>query len=154
MPKKWISDEEETKAILRECTEGSLATVCPDGSPYVVTVNYLYHKDCIYLHGSLTGKKMENIAHDERVCFEVHVVEKIVRAADAINFGTRYRSVIINGRAKVLDDPRDKRNALMLLTAKYAGGASFNPPTDRQIETTAVIQIKIDNMTGKESVDP
>ncbi len=44
MPKQWITDRAEMQAILRERPDGSLATVCPDGSPYVVTVNDVYHE--------------------------------------------------------------------------------------------------------------
>ena len=94
MPKQWINDRAEMEDILRECAVGSLATVCPDGAPYVVTVNYIYHKGKIYFHCALTGKKLDNIALDERVCFEAHVMERIARADRAIDFGIRYRSVV------------------------------------------------------------
>ncbi|MFC1712287.1 pyridoxamine 5'-phosphate oxidase family protein [Candidatus Poribacteria bacterium] len=154
MPKQWITDRTEMEAILRECDVGSLATVCPDGAPYVVTVNYVYHAGKIYFHCALTGKKLDNIASDERVCFETHVMERIVRAHHAIDFGTRYRSVIVHGRARQLDDPAAKREVLMLITTRYAEGQPFEPPTERQIATTAVVEIEIDSMTGKRNVDP
>jgi len=154
MPKQWITDHTEMEAILRECVVGSLATVCPDGSPYVVTVNYVYHDDKIYFHCALTGKKLDNIASHERVCFETHIVERIERAEQAINFGTRYRSVIVHGRARQLDDPAAKQEVLTLLTARYADGEPFEPPTEQQVTTTAVVEIEIENMTGKKNVDP
>ena len=154
MPKQWITDRAEMEAILRECAVGSLATVCPDGAPYVVTVNYVYHEGRIYFHCALTGKKLDNIASDERVCFEAHVMERIVRASQAVHFGTRYRSVIVHGKARQLDDPAAKREILILLTARYAEGQSFKPPTEQQVETTAVVEIEIDSMTGKRNVDP
>lgn len=154
MPKQWITDRTEMEAILRECAAGSLATVCPDGSPYVVTVNYIYHEGKIYFHCALTGKKLDNITHDERVCFEAHVMERIARARRAIDFGTRYRSVVVHGRARPLDDPAAKRKVLMLITTRYAEGHSFEPPTDQQVQATAVVEIEIDSMTGKKNVDP
>ncbi len=154
MPKQWITDRAEMEAILRECDVGSLATVCSDGSPYVVTVNYVYHEGRIYFHCALTGKKLDNIAHDERVCFEVHVMERIVRAPRAIDFGTRYRSVIVHGRARQLDDPTARLEALMLLTTRYAEDHPFESPTERQVAATMVVEIEIDNMAGKRNVDP
>lgn len=154
MPKQWITDHAEMEAILRECAAGSLATVCPDGSPYVVIVNYVYLNGKIYFHCALTGKKLDNIASDERVCFEAHIMERIARAEQAADFGTRYRSVIVRGRARQLDDPATKRDLLMLLTAKYAGGATFKPPTEQQVAATAVVEIEMESMTGKRNVDP
>lgn len=152
MPKKWIADRVEMEDILRECPVGSLATVGPDGAPYVVTVNYVYHNGKIYFHGALAGKKMDNIAHQPRVCFEVHVVERIVGAAQAIEFSTRYRSVIVHGRARSLTDPAAKMAALMALTARYAEGRPFEPPTAEDVAGTAVVEIEIGEMTGKRNV--
>ena len=153
MPKQWITDHAEMEEILHNCDEGSLATVCPDGSPYIVVVNYVYRDGRIYFHSASTGKKMENISQDSRVCFSVYNVDKIARSDKAINFGTRYRSVIVNGQARLLDDPATKLDVLMLLTAKYAEDQTFEPPTVKQVAGTAVAEIEIENMTGKRNVD-
>lgn len=154
MPKQWITDRSEMEAILRECPVGSLSTVGPDGAPYVVTVNYVYHDGKIYYHGALAGKKMDNIAHDPRVCFEAHVVERIIRAPRAMDFGTHYRSVIVRGRARQLADAEAKMEALMALTDRYAEGHPFEPPTKQEVAATAVVEIEIDEMTGKRNIDP
>ena len=154
MPKQWITDRAKVEAILHECPVGSLATVGPNGAPYVVTVNYVYHDGKIYFHGALKGTKMDNIAREPRVCFEAHVVDCISRASRAIKFSTRYRSVIVRGRARQLTDPAAKMEALMALTARYAEGHPFEPPTEQEIAATAVVEIEIDEMTGKRNVDP
>jgi hypothetical protein len=154
MTKQWITDRAKVEAILHECPVGSLATVGPNGAPYVVTVNYVYHDGKVYFHGALKGTKMDNIARDPRVCFEAHVMERIVRAPRAMRFGTRYRSVIVRGRARQITDPAAKMEALMALTARYAEGHPFEPPTEREVAATAVVGIEIDEMTGKRNVDP
>ena len=153
MPKQWITQRDEMDAILHECAVGSLATVCPDGAPYVVTVNYVYLNEKIYFHCALEGKKLDNIAFDNRVCFEAHILECIVRASQAADFGTRYRSVIVHGRARQLDNTAAKREALMALTAKYAEDQPFEPPPERMVTATGVAEIEIDTMTGKRNVD-
>jgi len=153
MPKQWITDRVEMEAILRECVVGSLATVSPDGAPYVVTVNYVYSGGKIYFHSALAGKKLENIAHDPRVCFEVHVIDRIVRAPRAEESSVRYRSVIVHGHARQLSDPKDKRKALIALTDKYTEGYSFESLSEECMANTAVVEIEIDKMTGKRNVD-
>jgi len=153
MPRQWITDRAAMEAILCECTEGSLATVDADSAPYVVTVNYVFHEGKIVFHGALNGAKMDNIARDPRVCFEAHIVERIVRAPNAIEFGTRYRSVMVRGRARVLNDPQAKYDALMALTNRYAEGHPFEPPSEDDVEVTAVVAIDIDDMIGKRNVN-
>jgi nitroimidazol reductase NimA-like FMN-containing flavoprotein (pyridoxamine 5'-phosphate oxidase superfamily) len=153
MTKRWITDRAEMEAILYECPVGSLATIGPDGVPYVVTVNHVYHDGKIYFHGALKGTKMDNIAHDSRVCFETHVVDRIFRAPRAMEFGTRYRSVIVHGRAHRVTEPAAKMEALMALTTRYAEGYPFEPPTEQDVAATAVVAIEIDEMTGKKNVD-
>lgn len=154
MPKQWIADRAEMEAILQECPVGSLATVGPDGAPYVVAVNYVYRAGKIYFHGALAGTKLDNVARDPRVCFEAHVVARILRAPQAIEFSTRYRSVVVRGRARLLADEAAKREALVALTARYAEGHPFEPPTGEDVAATAVVEIEIDQMTGKRNVDP
>ena len=154
MPKQWITGRAEMEAILRECPVGSLSTVGPDGAPYVVTVNYVYHDGRVYLHGAPAGKKMDNIAHDPRVCFEVHVIERISRAPRAMEFSTRYRSVVVHGRARQLADAEAKMEVLVALTARYAEGQPFEPPTEEEVAATAVVEIEIGEMRGKRNIDP
>lgn len=138
--------------ILNRCPIGSFATVTPDGAPYVVSVNYVYHNRTIYFHSALTGKKLDNIAHEPRVCFEVHEFDGVVSSNKADGFGTRYRSVIVYGKARQIVDPKLKFEVLMALTTKYADGKPFDPPTEKCVDATAVVEIEIDEMTGKKNI--
>ena len=153
MSKQWITDRLEMEAILNEAVVGSFATVCPDGSPYVVTVNHVYHQGKIYFHCALTGKKLDNIKHEPRVCFEAHIIDRLVIAKRADDSGVRYHSVIINGRAKIVTDPKAKLDALTILSAKYTMGHDTAPPSDKCTGFTGVVEIEIDEMTGKKNVD-
>ena len=141
------------EAILNEAVVGSFATVCPDGSPYVVTVNHVYYQGKIYFHCALTGKKLDNIKHEPRVCFEAHIMDCLVIAKRADDSGVHYRSVIINGRAKLVTNPKAKLDALTILSAKYTTGHDTAPPSDKCTGITGVVEIEIDEMTGKKNVD-
>jgi len=153
MPKQWITDRSEIEAILNEAVVGSFATVCADVSPYVVTVNHVYHQGKIYFHCALTGKKLDNIAHDPRICFEAHIIDSIIIAAKADDSGVRYRSVIVKGHAKLVTDPKAKMDALIALTAKYTKDHNSEPPSDKCVDFTGVVEIEIDEMSGKQNVD-
>ena len=153
MPTEWITDREEMESLLHEALVGCLATVGPDGSPYITPLNFVFCQGKIYFHCAFEGRKMDNIRANPRVCFEVHELIKIVHGQRACDFSTRYRSVLIFGRARSLSDVDEKVVVLTALTEKYAGGQAVEPPTPKKAKGTEVIEITIEEMTGKRNVD-
>jgi nitroimidazol reductase NimA-like FMN-containing flavoprotein (pyridoxamine 5'-phosphate oxidase superfamily) len=153
MPKEWITDREEMDSLLQEAPVGCLATVGPDGSPYITPLHFVYHQGKIYFHCAFEGRKIANIKGDPRVCFEVHELIKIVQGQRACDFGTRYRSVLVFGRARSLPDGDDKAAVLTALAKKYAGRQVVEEPTPKRAKGTEVIEINIEEMTGKRNVD-
>jgi nitroimidazol reductase NimA-like FMN-containing flavoprotein (pyridoxamine 5'-phosphate oxidase superfamily) len=141
------------ESLLREALVGCLATVGPDGSPYITPLNFVYHQGRIYFHGALKGRKVENIRANPRVCFEVHELIKIVQGQQACDLSTRYRSVLAFGRARSLPDGAEKVAVLTALAEKYASGQAVEPPTPKRAKGTTVIEITVEEMTGKRNVD-
>ena len=68
-----ITDPLEINRILSAATIGRMATLGADGYPYITPVNYVYTNACIYFHCALKGEKLDNIAREDRVCFEVDI---------------------------------------------------------------------------------
>ena len=149
MPKQPIADRREMEAILNEVEVGCLATVGPDGQPYVTPVNCVYHEGKIVFHCAPQGRKLDNISAEPRVCFEAHEMMEIVHGDKGCGCSTRYRSVLAFGRARILTDLDEKRAALVTLTARYARGRPFDPPTDERVARTGVVEIVVEDMTGK-----
>jgi nitroimidazol reductase NimA-like FMN-containing flavoprotein (pyridoxamine 5'-phosphate oxidase superfamily) len=153
MPKEWITNREEMESLLQEALVGCLATVGPDGSPYITPLNFVFYQGKIYFHCAFEGRKMDNIRANPRVCFEVHEFVKIVQGQRACDFSTCYRSVLVFGRARSLLDGDVKIAALTALAEKYASGQAVEPPTPKRAKGTEVIEITIEEMTGKRNVD-
>jgi len=126
---KEITDPTEVEDVLREAAVGRLAT-CTDGKPYVVPLSYVYEDGNIFFHGAGQGKKMRDLAKNNR-----------------------YRSVIAEGAARVIQNPEEKLKALRLLIEKYAPGKAGKLTPERlfSIKSLAVVEIKIEEMTGKRS---
>ena len=120
MAKKWVKDRTEMENFIQQCDVCCIANVSPDGSPYIFTVNHVFYNGKIYFHGALKGKKMDNIAHNPRVCLEVYRIDRIIQGAKARDVGTRYYSVVVHGRARQITDFETKRDVLIALTDKYA----------------------------------
>jgi hypothetical protein len=154
MPIEWMS-EDEARAFLAGRIEGRLATCNQAGEPYITPLNYVVHENKIYLHSKLTGRKLDNLAENPRVCFEVSETVKNTVSCDApCACATRYTSVLVFGAARVLSDNAEKTIVLNRLVARFAAGKAFQPVEEKHAASCAVIEIAIGTISGKRNVDP
>lgn len=151
---RWI-DEADARQFLRLGTEGRLATCDAAGQPYITPLNYLYRDGKVYFHSKLTGRKLDNIAINNRVCFEVSAPAKLTVSTERpCGCSTRYTSVLAFGVARVVSDVREKAVLLNLLVEKYAAGKAFQPIEEKHAVTCAVVEIDVEQISGKMNVDP
>jgi nitroimidazol reductase NimA-like FMN-containing flavoprotein (pyridoxamine 5'-phosphate oxidase superfamily) len=154
MPVLWMT-ESDARDFLAAQTEGRLATCNAAGQPYITPLNYFYLEGKIYVHSKLIGRKLDNIAENSRVCFEVSAVEKLTVTNDRpCACSTRYTSVLAFGAARVISDEAEKAALLNLLVARYAAGKPFQPVEESHAANCAVVEIRIDEISGKRNVDP
>jgi nitroimidazol reductase NimA-like FMN-containing flavoprotein (pyridoxamine 5'-phosphate oxidase superfamily) len=154
MPIRWMS-EEDARAFLAAGTEGHLATCDSSGQPYITPLNYVVGNGKIYFHCKLTGRKLDNLAENSQVCFEVSEVTKMTISEDRpCACATRYTSVLAFGAARVVEDPFERAALLNLLVAKHAAGKPFQPVDEQKAATCAVVEISIDQISGKMNVEP
>ncbi len=142
-------------AFLTQETVGHLATNDPSGYPYITPLNYVYYQGKIYFHCALEGRKLDNLAADNRVCFEVSRLDKKVFRPLPCKCSTRYTSVLVFGTARLVADPARKLELLQALTETYAQGQNFAPiePDFPKVARCHVVEISIDSIHGKSNVD-
>ena len=142
----------EMELLLERMQVGRLAVTTEDG-PYVVAVNYLFLDGSIYFHSGLSGRKLEALRADSRVCFLVDEVGPQVLSERGCGISQIYKSVICFGRAEFVESPPEKRVILERMVQKYVPSCyPLSPMTDDNIEKTAVVRIVIESMSGKENV--
>lgn len=138
---------EECERILSEEKRAVFSVIGDDGYPYGVPINYLYDKsdNCIYFHCAKEGHKLDAIKHCDKVCLTVH--DNGYQKDDWSYYVT---SVIVFGRASVMEDGDKKREKARQFGAKYF-------PTKEELDAEIahsynrvnIICIKIEHMTGK-----
>jgi len=141
-----ITNTRDIEAILhsqRVCRLGMIS----EGRAYVVPVNFGYEPGALYLHSSRKGKKIEALANNPEICFEVDADVAIVPGDLPCRFTTRYRSVIGFGRAVFLTDPEEKLYGLRVIMRAHGGPEQGFAP--EALSAAAVIRIDIESMTGK-----
>ena len=139
--------QEECERILREGKTAVLALAGDDGYPYAVPVNYVYDGGKIYFHCAKTGHKLDALRRCEKV--SVCVVDRDDVAPERL--ATDYMSVIVFGRARILEDDEEIYRAVEVFGLKY------NPDREavrreirREWNALCCVEITVDHMTGKE----
>ncbi len=112
-----IEDREEIRRFLQECTHGVLGTVNAQGEACLTPLNYLYQEGTLYFHGSPAGEKMTNIRENPSVTFSVvrelsFLPSHFSGTEIPCNASTYFQSVVIRGKARVMDDPESKAEIL------------------------------------------
>ncbi len=142
--------KEEVEELLSEISVGSLGTLNADGSPYVVPTHFVWMDSKIYIHGLYRGQKTANIKRDPKVCFEIYEMGDILPNENiACNSNTRFRSVIVIGEAKIIEDCGLKTKALQEVVRKYTPHLSHIEFRDKIMQATGVIEITPLEITGK-----
>lgn len=145
---KQITDPDQIDAIIKQANVCRLG-LSDNGQPYVVPLHFGYDDPFLYFHGADTGRKLDILAVNTRVCFEIDELIKLNKHASACNWGTSYISIIGEGAARILVDPEEKIKGLNLIMAQYSSRTHEFDPQD--LAKTAVIEVKIIKMTAKRS---
>jgi len=143
-----VGEREGIEAIIRDCPVCRLALADGD-SPYVVPLNFGYREGALYFHSAPTGKKIEILRRNPRVCVEFDCEVEVVKAERPCAFSCRYRSAIGRGSARFVEDPLEKGEALNLIVGRYGG-----PPggfTEAELASVAVVRVDFEELTGKRS---
>ncbi len=151
-----ITDKKEIEAILMGTRIGSLATLGQDGYPYITPVNYVYLRGSIYFHCALQGEKLDNLRRDPKVCFAVdrplaYLDTGYDRNMAVCDVGQYYQSVVIRGRAELIDNPTEKVDALNALMACHENDPEFAAITGTTpaVALCAVVAVRVESISAK-----
>jgi nitroimidazol reductase NimA-like FMN-containing flavoprotein (pyridoxamine 5'-phosphate oxidase superfamily) len=146
---KEITSREEIDAIIRAAQVCRIAFA--DGNvPYVVPVSFGYDGAALYFHTAKTGRKLEFIAANNRVCFELEANVSIHRdESDPCAWTFAFESVIGYGRMTELESTDAKLQGLNQIMLHYSGREW--EIDDAEISRTRVWLINIESLTGKRS---
>lgn len=140
---------EESIAALKRGTSGVLAVSGDDDYPYAVPLSYVYTDSRIYFHCAKSGHKLDGIARNPKVSFCVIDQDNVA----PLEYTTYFRSVIVFGKARILEDEAEQRRALEILALRYSPDDAQGRlrEIDKLIERTCLVELVIEHMTGKEA---
>src|SRR5260370_32680271 len=107
-----------------------------EGRPVVIPTGYARDGDRLYLHGSQASRMLRALKTGIEVCVTVTLVDGLVLARSAFHHSMNYRSVVVFGRATVVDNPDEKLAALRALSDQMIPGRweDARQPNERALQ--------------------
>jgi uncharacterized protein len=146
-------DRDAVHAILDEALVCHLGYVSP-GGPVVLPTTHARLGETLYLHGSTgSGPMLAAKATPEGlpVCVTVTLVDGLVLARAAMHHSVNFRSVVVHGAARVVEDPAEKVRALRCLLDHIRPGRADDcrTPNPRELAATGVLAVDLVEVSAK-----
>jgi|SRR5579862_829996 uncharacterized protein len=155
LPDRGKYDAETVHKILDEgfvCHVGFVV----DGQPFVIPTNYARVGETVYLHGSSASRMLKTLSGGVQMCVTVTLVDGLVLARSAFHHSVNYRSVVMLGKATLVEQPDEKMRALEAFTEHIVRGRwkDIRPPTDLEMKATTVLAMPLEEVSAKVRVGP
>jgi uncharacterized protein len=140
-------------AAYRILDEGFLCHVgfAVDGQPFVIPTSYGRKDHDLFIHGSAASRMLRQMKEGVAVCITVTLLDGLVLARSIFNHSMNYRSVVVLGKATLIDDPAEKIEALRLLSEHIIPGrwADSRQPNERELKATSILRVPIEEFSAK-----
>ena len=149
-------EDDWIRAFLQEAKVGHIASSV-DNQPFLNPSTFWYDKanHRIIFHSNIAGRLRSNIEANPKVCLEASELGKLLPSNVALEFSLQYRSVMVFGTARIIEDINEKRAALYGLIKKYfpamTAGKEYREITDKELRATSVYSLAIESWSGKEN---
>jgi len=154
-PERGVYDREAAYRIL---DEGFICHVgfSLDGQPFVIPTSYGRKDTNLYIHGSAASRMLRQMKEGVAVCVTVTLLDGLVLARSVFNHSMNYRSVVILGKATLVDDPEEKLTALRVLSEHILPGRweDARQPNERELKATSVLRVAIEEFSAKVRTGP
>jgi nitroimidazol reductase NimA-like FMN-containing flavoprotein (pyridoxamine 5'-phosphate oxidase superfamily) len=155
LPKRGSFERETVYGILDEgfvCHVGFVV----DGQPFVIPTAYGRAGDVLYIHGARASRMQKALAAGADLCVTVTLVDGLVLARSAFHHSINYRSVVVFGRARVVESEAEKNAALQAFTEHLMPGRwdDVRWPNAQELAATTVLAIQLSEASAKVRTGP
>ncbi len=138
-------------AILDVLDAGMIAHVgvVTDEGPIVMPMAYGRSDDDLYLHGSVANAALRaSVGRD--VCVTMTIVDAIVVGRTPFHNSMNYRSVVVRGTARQVDDPDELMAALRAVSDHVVPTwETGRPPSPSELRQTLVVAVPLVETSAK-----
>ena len=155
LPQRGSFEREQINQILDEgivCHVGFIV----DGHPVVIPTGYGRVEQDLIIHGSQASRMLRALKQGIDVCVTVTLIDGLVLARSAFHHSMNYRSVVIFGRARLIEDEQEKIDALRALSEHIVPGRwdEVRGPSERELQQTTVLSLPLTEASAKIRTGP
>ena len=127
-----------------------------DGQPVVIPTGYARVGDSLVIHGSQASRMLRTLGQGIDVCVTITLIDGLVLARSAFHHSMNYRSVVVFGRATLVDNRAEKLAALRSLSDHMIPGRwdDVRKPNERELQQTTVLSLPLTEASAKVRTGP
>ncbi len=155
-PQRGVYDKDTVHAIIDEARVCHVGIVEEDGQPVVIPQLHVRVGDNLYLHGSRGSRLLQYLESGKKVCVTLTLLDGLVLARSAFHHSMNYRSVVVFGSGRTVDDDGEKSAAFQALVDKVMPGRwnDTRQPDENELAGTALVAISIEVASAKIRTGP
>jgi nitroimidazol reductase NimA-like FMN-containing flavoprotein (pyridoxamine 5'-phosphate oxidase superfamily) len=121
------------------------------GQPIVIPTLHARQEDAILLHGASTSRLLRYAASGAPLCITVTHVDGLVLARSVFHHSVNYRSAVLFGHGRLIEDEDEKMAALAAFTEKLIPGrwSDARLPNAIELKATAAVAVTIESASAK-----
>lgn len=149
-PDRGSYDRELIYRILDEAFVCQVAFI-DNHMPIVVPTNYVRVGDRLFLHGSTASRLMKTLSSGAPFCLNVTLLDGIVCSPSATGHSVNYRSVVVMGKAEIVEGEAAKLAAMRDFVEYVIRDrwATVRPPTEQELKGTMVLAVPLVEASAK-----
>ena len=126
------------------------------GQPYVTPTAYWREGDSVYWHGSSKSRMLLAQGESPRVCLTVTILDGLVVARSGFHMSVNYRSAMLFGRPRKVEDPGEKMNKMAAFVERLYPGRwkGLRPVNKQELKAISVLGMEIEEASVKIRTGP
>lgn len=155
MPARGVHDREAIHAILDEAMIAHVGFAA-EGQPYVIPTLHARVGEEVYFHGSAASRTIRALAAGAPACLTVTLLDGLVLARSAVHHSVNYRSVVVLGAARAIEDLSECMAAIEAFTERLIPGRwqEARPPTVKELKAISVLALPLEEASAKVRTGP
>lgn len=127
-----------------------------EGQPFVIPTIHARLDDTLFLHGAKASRLLKVVQSGQPVCVTFTLLDGLVMARSVFHSSMNYRSAVLFGAGRVLEEPEEKLQALAVITDHVARGRwqEARQPTAQELNATGVAAVHIESASAKTRSGP
>ena len=113
-------------------------------------------EDTIYLHGAVKNRMLDSILAATKASLTITHLDGLVLARSVFHHSMNYRSAVVFGTPRLVDDPEEKMHALECITENIIAGRwdEARIPNEKEFKATKVVALDITEASAKIRIGP